>query len=167
MANTYFISDTHFDHAKIIEYCNRPFNSVDAMNEFIIKQWNNTVNKNDIVYHLGDFAFGGKDFVTSIVSQLNGNIYLVKGNHDTNANQYYRDCGFKEVYDHPIIVKDFLVLSHESMPFVMNQMYVNLYGHIHDSPMFETWGKGSICLCVERHHYKPVSLEEIAARFAE
>ncbi len=135
------------------------------MNQFIIKQWNKVVKKDDIVYHLGDFGFGSKEQITELVSQLNGKIYLVIGNHDTHKNQWYRDCGFAEVYDHPIIIKDFLILSHEPISFTISPIYVNLYGHVHDSPMFETWGKNSVCLCVERHQYSPVNLDTISSHF--
>ena len=161
----FFISDTHFNHFNVIRYCDRPFKTVEEMNETIIKRWNMMVNKDDIVYHLGDFAFSNKEATQEIVSRLNGKIRLIRGNHDTHNNQWYRDCGFEEVYDHPIIIKDFVVLSHEPMPFVMNQMYVNLYGHVHTSPMFETWGKQSACLCVERHNYQPVREETIIEHF--
>lgn len=165
MTNTWYVSDSHFNHNRIIDYCNRPFNSVEDMNETMIKRWNSVVGKDDIVWHLGDFALGNKEYITNIVNQLNGKIKLTKGNHDTHPNQWYRDCGFVEVYDHPIIIKDFIVLSHEPMPFVMNQMYVNLYGHVHISPMFETWGKQSACLCVERHNYTPIKEEIIIEQF--
>ena len=156
---------TFINHTNAIRYCDRPFKTVEEMNETIIKRWNMMVNKDDIVYHLGDFAFVNKEATQEIVSQLNGRIRLIRGNHDTHNNQWYRDCGFEEVYDHPIIIKDFVVLSHEPMPFVMNQVYVNLYGHVHTSPMFETWGKQSACLCVERHNYQPVREETIIEHF--
>lgn len=163
--STFYISDTHFNHVNIIKYCNRPFKTVEDMNETIIKRWNMMVNKNDIVYHLGDFALANKETTQELVSRLNGKIRLVRGNHDTHNNQWYRDCGFEEVYDHPIIIKDFIVLSHEPLPFVMNQVYINLYGHVHTSPMFETCGKQSVCLCVERHNYRPVREETIIEQF--
>ena len=163
--NTWYIADTHLNHFNIIEYCNRPFTDVEQMNETIIKRWNSVVKKDDIVWHLGDFALGSKECITGIVSQLNGKIKLIRGNHDTHNNQWYRDCGFVEVYDCPIIIKDFVVLSHEPLPFVMNQVYVNLFGHVHTSPMFETWGKQNACLCVERHNYYPVNEEVIVEQF--
>lgn len=152
---------TFINHTNIIKYCNRPFKDTNSMNETLIKNWNMFVNKDDIVWHLGDFALGNKEQITNIVNQLNGKIKLIKGNHDTHNNQWYRDCGFDEVYDHPIIIKDFIVLSHEPLPFIMNQMYINLYGHVHDSPMFDTWGEHCACLCVERHQYHPVREETI------
>jgi calcineurin-like phosphoesterase family protein len=166
-SNVWFIADTHFGHSKIIEYCNRPFPNADIMDFNMIQRWNEVVWKDDKVYHLGDFALGNKEQVASIVEQLNGKIYLVKGNHDTRPNQWYRDCGFAEVYDHPIIIMDYLVLSHEPLPFVMNQMYCSAYGHIHNSPLYKTWGKNSACMCVERHNYYPVNLETIKKHFVE
>jgi calcineurin-like phosphoesterase family protein len=167
MIDTWLISDTHFNHSAIIKYCNRPFRTVEDMNETIISNWNNIVKKNDIVYHLGDFGFGSLNDITNFVSKLNGRIYLIKGNHDTRPNQWYRDCGFKEVYDCPIIIKDFLVLSHVPQPFILNQCYCNVYGHVHSSEMFQTWGKNSACMCVERHHYSPVNLDTIINKFTE
>lgn len=50
----YFISDTHFNHRHIIEYCNRPFNNVNKMNNTLIINWNSVVKKDDMVYHLED-----------------------------------------------------------------------------------------------------------------
>lgn len=166
MNNTWFISDTHFYHNNIIKYCNRPFTTVEEMNETIIYKWNTVVKSNDIVWHLGDFCFGPKEYIPEIVKRLNGRIKLVKGNHDARTNNFYRESGFIEVYDYPVVVDTFMVLSHEPMPFVPSTM-LNLYGHIHDSPMYETWGNMCACMCVERHNYTPVSLEEIKQHYVK
>ena len=162
----YFISDTHFGHKNIINYCDRPFNTVEQMNEFMIKQWNSVVSKKDVVYHLGDFSLSPKPDTLNIMEQLNGTKYLIKGNHDTYTNQFYRDIGFKEVYDHPIIIQEFLVLSHEPIPWKISPIFLNLYGHIHTSELFETWGVGAACMCVERHNYAPVRLESIKQHYS-
>ena len=58
--NIFFTSDTHFGHTNIIKYCKRPFNSLEEHDETLIKNWNNKVGENDIIFHLGDFAFGRK-----------------------------------------------------------------------------------------------------------
>ena len=77
----YFISDTHFNHKNIIKYCNRPFDSIEQMNETLINNWNDIVSDKDIIYHLGDFALGSKELILDIVNRLNGSKYLIRGNH--------------------------------------------------------------------------------------
>lgn len=79
---TFFTSDTHFGHARIIELSNRPFIDVDHMNTEIVRRWNETVMPNDIVFHLGDVALGPIAESLPIVGRLNGYIVLVNGNHD-------------------------------------------------------------------------------------
>ena len=80
--HTFFTSDTHFNHANIIKFCNRPFKDVEQMNEVIIANWNSVIGKDDTVFHLGDFCLGGATEWTKILDRLNGKIYLIMGNHD-------------------------------------------------------------------------------------
>ena len=80
--HTFFTSDTHFNHANIIRFCNRPFKDVEQMNEVMITNWNNAISKDDTVFHLGDFCLGGAAEWTKILDRLNGKIYLIMGNHD-------------------------------------------------------------------------------------
>ena len=53
--HTFFTSDTHFNHANIISFCNRPFKDVAQMNEAIIEKWNSVIGADDTVFHLGDY----------------------------------------------------------------------------------------------------------------
>ena len=76
----FFTGDHHFGHANIIKYCNRPFNSVEEMDEMLIDEWNYVVNPDDIVYHLGDIAFSMNE-LDKIIRRLNGTIYIIPGNH--------------------------------------------------------------------------------------
>ena len=76
----YFTSDQHFGHENIIKYCNRPFSSVEEMDEEMIKRWNSVVkDSSDIVYHLGDFCL--KDDAKPYISRLNGRIRFVCPNN--------------------------------------------------------------------------------------
>ncbi len=78
----FFTSDTHFNHANIIKFCNRPFKNVDEMNEALITNWNKVVSADDYVFHLGDFCLGGSAEWTKALDCLNGKIFLILGNHD-------------------------------------------------------------------------------------
>lgn len=156
----YVISDTHFGHTNIIGYTNRPFDSVEEMNEALIQKWNNVVNKDDKVYHLGDFSFhGSQEQIKTLVSRLNGFIILVKGNHDVKSTKWYYEAGFFEVYSHSIVYTYIdgvpVILSHR--PVDMDINFYNIHGHIHDR----------VCeypnhfnVSVEVQNYQPINLEE-------
>lgn len=97
---TFYTSDTHFNHANIIKYSDRPFpGGVRDMNECMIERWNSVVGKDDIVYHIGDFAMGNKDLAPEIVRRLNGYKVIVAGNHDPSHSKLL-SWGFKEVHKH-------------------------------------------------------------------
>lgn len=180
--NVWFVSDTHFGHKKIIQYCNRPWNNgkdenneiivtdddVLAMDNEMIKRWNSVVGKNDIVWHLGDFALGGKENIEHVFPQLNGKINLVMGNHDHWKMKYYYDLGFHRVYDRKVIIHDFVILSHAPLMFLnSNSPFFNCFGHVHNSSAYKTWTKSSCCVCVERHDYTPISWKMIKQKYEE
>ena len=71
-------SDTHYGHANIIRFCDRPFASSEEMDEALIANFNERVKPGDTVYHLGDFSFA-KD-PARVFRRLNGTIHLVLGN---------------------------------------------------------------------------------------
>lgn len=162
--NVWFISDTHFYHHNIIRYCNRPFKNVEEMNQTMIQNWNNIINKEDKVFHLGDFSFGDFDEIKGIACRLNGNKYLIKGNHDRHSTQFYLDCGFKGVYDYPILYNEFYILSHWPIYLMPNVPYVNLHGHIHNNQEISCISEGKNLyynLSVEVNDYKPINFEKI------
>lgn len=155
----YFIADTHFSEENIMRYENRPFECIAEMDSTLIQRWNSRVCEGDEVYVLGDFGADGQE--AAILRQLNGMKYLVKGNHDVRTNQYYRDAGFHEVYDCPVIIRDFWILSHEPLYVNTNMPYANLFGHVHSSPVFKTYSRQHYCVSVERVDYRPISFDEI------
>ena len=162
--NVWFTSDTHFNHANIIKYCNRPFASVEEMNEKLIENWNSVVGKDDLTWCLGDFCLGPdqKKHIPELVSKLNGRINLILGNHDHNSVKFYYDAGFNRVYDRKVIINDFVILTHAPLMFLNdNTPFFQVFGHVHDSELYPTFAKTGCCVCVERHDYKPISWKKI------
>lgn len=154
----WFVADFHFGHKNVIDYCKRPFKNTTEMNNTLIKNFNKTVGKNDVVYILGDLSFLNTVSTTEIVKHLNGFKYLIKGNHDPKTNAAYRKMGFMEVYDKPIVVKNKFILSHEPLTTPVGDL-INIFGHIHNNTINDkSWG---YCVSVEMTGYKPVCLEEI------
>jgi len=75
-------SDMHIGHKNVIQYSNRPFSSVEEMNETLIENWNSKVGHDDIVFNLGDFAFLNQNKIIEILKKLKGTQYFIYGNHD-------------------------------------------------------------------------------------
>jgi len=76
-SRVFFTSDTHFNHANIIHYCQRPFKDAAEMNEILVANWNRTVSNDDTVFHLGDFCLDGAAEWAQILDRLNERIYLI------------------------------------------------------------------------------------------
>lgn len=80
----HYISDTHFSHTRILELSKRPFRDIREHDETLIRNWNSVVKPDDLVFHLGDFAFelGDVERIRGIFFRLNGRKRLIVGNHD-------------------------------------------------------------------------------------
>lgn len=153
------IADMHFGHEAIIRYCNRPYKTVQEMDEDIIKKWNETVSNKDTVLVLGDVCLGSKEYAKSIISRLNGKKILIMGNHDNWSEQFYRDAGFHTVSRFPILWNDFYLLSHAPLQLSETTPYYNIYGHVHNDSKFID-NATSKCVSVERIGYRPYFLFE-------
>ena len=159
---TYFIADTHFGHSAIIRYENRPFSNISEQEEVLVKNWNEIVTDEDTVYVIGDFGLSeSKEETSRVCHALNGRKILVMGNHDTNEPQWYRECGFSEASPWPILIEGFWILSHEPLYINENMPYANIYGHVHANPTYKDASRQSVCVCVERTDYRPISFEEV------
>lgn len=160
----FFIADTHFNHSKIIEYCNRPFQSAEEMNEVLITNWNSKVKDGDIVYHLGDFG-GGE--LREVFDRLNGKLYYIPSYEYTHERAViaYRHCFAQVSPLMNISVKKAygvtITLCHYCMRKWAKEHYNHwhLFGHSHGKlePIGKSWDVG-----VDNNDYFPLSLEEIA-----
>lgn len=160
--NRYVIADTHFNHANIIGYCNRPFKTVEEMNSKLISNWNNTVAKDDIIWVLGDFALGSKEYIITIGNSLNGRKRMVLGNHDRHNKSVFEQAGFEFISPYPVLIDKFIILSHAPIqnPKAKSQFY-NIYGHVHNDAAYLDIGASGRCVSVERIGYRPIDLDKI------
>jgi len=95
----WFTSDLHLGHNNINRLCNRPYATIDEMNEAIISNWNTWVQPEDTVYVLGDMCMGRINASLGLVKRLAGNIYLVPGNHDRVFSGYSKTYRVGEDYN--------------------------------------------------------------------
>ena len=168
----FFTSDTHFGHRNIIKYCQRPFSCIEEMDDALIANWNRVVGKDDIIFHLGDFAMGGSAEWSRLLQKLNGKIYLILGNHDMKTI----GAGFSRLegvaMQMLINVKgQRIYLNH--YPFLCyGGAYRNtwqLYGHVHtgpanrglDAPRLKMMLPTQYDVGVDNNNYIPVSFEQV------
>lgn len=158
----FLIGDNHFHHCIINIYCQRPFKNIDEMNEILIRNWNKTVGKQDIVYVLGDFALCGKDKIIEVGKRLKGRKRLILGNHDEASLQTYREAGFEYIYNHEVFLSEYdCILSHKPLE---NCKYRNIHAHTHNK---EVNDKNHFCVSVEKINYTPILLSEAINYFEE
>lgn len=186
MSNVFFTSDEHYFHPNIIAYCRRPWGNFDRfnginredmdedmlrdyknelrsaaleMNEGMIENHNSVVKQGDRVYHCGDFAISSFKDMESVFKRLNGQHFLIKGNHDSKDT--YK-LGWQAVYDCKGIRIDGQYISMYHFPQrSWNHSYHgawHVFGHVHGRCM--PWGK-SCDVGVDAWDYKPVSFEEL------
>ncbi len=162
MRDIFFTSDTHFGHDNIRSHCNRPFASVEEMDEAMIRRWNETVGVADIVYHLGDFAWRIQPHMVQIlVGRLNGEIHLVPGNHD--RIEMLRHVIGMRIEPHVLTTQvdsRALVLCHYSLRSWPGRVYGSyaLWGHSHGH--LGPYGK-SFDVGVDSHEFRPWTWDEV------
>lgn len=159
----FYIADWHYDHKNILHYDNRPFKSVEEMNEELIKRWNNVVSDGDMVYILGDMFWCKSNIAVEVLDKLNGTKVLIKGNHDYCDKEFSKrfTCiiNYMEVTDNGRHV----VLCHYPIPCFKNhyQGWYHLYGHVHNS--FEHNMMEHDKMLIEELYEKPCKMYNVGA----
>ena len=186
----WFTSDTHFSHANIIKFCSRPFKNAKEMTDALIEKWNSVVGPDDIVFHLGDFAWGGSEIWNDVIDRLNGHIYLIIGNHDMkNLRQGYISK-FESVAFQMYVYIDGRAVYMNHYPFLCyggsykgKDAVWQVFGHVHsqkphydityieDPEVKEILGKDILRLQylmptqydvgVDNNNYRPISWKEV------
>jgi calcineurin-like phosphoesterase family protein len=172
--NLFFYADSHFGHGNIIKHTNRPFVSIADMNETLIKNWNEIVPVNGNIYILGDFIWGGPEYIRRVASRLNGFKFLIRGNHDsgvdraTDVFQWIKDLYELKVQDPEVRGKiQKIVLCHYCMRVWPSSHHGawHLCGHSHggleEARRDNIKGGLVLDVGVDVCDYKPISYEEV------
>lgn len=149
----YITSDTHFNHKNFVGdnslvATRKNFNSIEDMNNVITQEINSVVKNNDTLYHLGDLSLGGKPAdIFKLLEGINGQLVIVKGNHDSSKllkylekNNYKLPDGRDKFIIHQVgtIIKrngNVYYLTHYPMNIGENRGNLRtIHGHIHEYP---------------------------------
>ena len=176
----FFTADTHFglfDYEGCVQRDFRPFKTIEDMNNFIIKLWNNQVNKNDIIYHIGDFVnYNHKDNLSyevcfDYVKKINAKVILILGNNEKRLleqkfnndfdsfKSYLLNKGFYDVVKDGLeleLLGNKLYLTHQ--PKDHKSGVINLFGHIHGCGFVKRYGFN---VGVDNHYLSLFSEDEI------
>jgi len=159
MTNIFFTADTHFGHANIIKYLDRPFSSISDMDYSIIYNWNDNIDKDDTIYHLGDFAWRN---IENYRNHLNGKIHLILGNHDRLKRHEFKLFESVSPYKEIRVGKQTIVLMHYAMR-VWNKSHFgswHLFGHSHGTlPQPENYL--GMDVGVDCWDFRPISFDDV------
>jgi calcineurin-like phosphoesterase family protein len=159
----WFTSDTHFNHANICSATTtwninngptgsnfREFKSLEAMNDRLVEGINASVGQDDILFHLGDWSFGGFDSIRQFRNRLVcKNIHLILGNHDQHIAR--NKDGVQEIFTSVHNVLDLVVKWNVGTPMQDEAKFmlmhfpiaswdnlargvIHLHGHVHLPP---------------------------------
>lgn len=181
MQRTWITSDLHIGHDRDFVYKARGFDSITEHDEMLVRNWNETVAKDDTVYILGDvmlkhnlqdtdFSYG-----LSILKQLSGRLIILRGNHDSVGKiEIYKTCDnvvsagdaamyldYPEVGSYHFYLTHYPTLvSHEKLKHMKNAI-INIYGHTHQKEHFFNGHPYMYCACMDAHELRPVLLDDI------
>lgn len=172
MPGTFLVSDTHFGHMGVCRFLGpdgvtklRPWDTPEEMDEEMVRRWNERVRPQDKVYHLGDVVMNRR--ALPIMSRLNGDKVLIKGNHDIfkleEFTPYFRDIRSYHVMSG-------LILSHIPVhEESLGRFGTNIHGHLHANRVMKD-GKIDVryhCVCVEQTDFAPILFEDVIKRIKE
>lgn len=169
----WFTSDLHFWHKNVCKYCNRPFESIEEMNQSIVDNWNSVIKEYDDVFVLGDLGFCGIEKLESLISQLNGRIHLIQGNHD--SDKIVRGLIARGLIEDVHSLQHIVVTGDEECPeqdltlchFPMIDWYNKergawmIHGHQHQAPETPSCSVAHWDVGVDKNGWFPINFEQL------
>ena len=171
MSKIFLTSDTHFGHDREFLWGPRGFTNSQEHDEAVIKNWNETVSPDDIVYHLGDLMLGDNAHGIECVKRLNGHIKLIRGNHDTDARwKLYGTLPNVELIGWADVIKykkyNFYPSHHPTMTSNLEKAphlrmhLINLYGHTHQMSKFYQDMPYMVHVGLDSNDNRPILLDD-------
>lgn len=159
----YITTDTHFGHDAIIEYCSRPKN-----HEELIENGYKLLTNKHVLVHCGDVCWGNDTYVHErYFKYLPCKKILVKGNHDSKSDNWYLSHGWDFVCDSFSIIRHKKTILFTHKPRTWDGIFdINIHGHLHNSQHrtdeLKTIQKhGQYLVCIEDLKYQLKPLDEI------
>jgi calcineurin-like phosphoesterase family protein len=169
--NYWIISDTHFGHERMKEFCGRP----DGFEYKILNNINQCLKSDDVLIHLGDICIGNDVKWVKQFTSINLGIFrtwLINGNHDKNSYKWYLNHGFDFVSESIIldIYGKKILFSH--MPQKDIGYDINIHGHFHNSDhrrhepeLVAIKNNKQFLVAMEYNSYMPCNLKTIVEKF--
>ena len=165
----YYTSDLHLGHENCISMCNRPFSSIEEMDEKLIAAWNKRVHADDLVFILGDLIYKSARAPEEYLKRLKGKKYLVIGNHDrtwtdkVNLADYFIGWAPLNVMN---TGRGKATLCH--FPLIEHEGRFMIHGHLHANTDRKAWeyvrdDPRAYNAGVDVNGYMPVTFEELVA----
>ena len=181
----WFTSDTHYNHANICSSTTkwtdpvtcREFKTLEHMNATLVGNINEVVGQDDILFHLGDWSFGGFEQIELFRNQIVcKNIHIITGNHDHHIENNREGCqslfssvnkylnlnvkwsnGHAGYGDQRFALMHFPIASWDNMA----RGAIHLHGHVHFEPNNRI-GKGKMMdVGVDGNGLYPIEMREV------
>lgn len=177
MSKIWLVSDWHFCHNREFVYKPRGFNTIQEMNEAIVKRHNEVVNMEDDVYVLGDLMLNDNNEGIKLIKQLKGKLHVILGNHCTDARvELYKNCDNIVDISYATMIKyngyRFYLSHYPTMTGnlekeSLKQVTCNLFGHTHQKTNFYNDIPFMYHVGVDSHNCTPVLLDDIIEEMNE
>lgn len=165
--NYWIISDTHFGHDKMQEFCGRP----NGYEHIILESLHKTMSVSDTLIHLGDICIGQDAEWHERLRKVFGRKWLVRGNHDSKSMSWYLDHGWDFVADSFTmdIYGGEILFSH--VPKFDTGYMLNIHGHFHNSDhrrhepeLVKIKNTRQVLVAIEYNNYQPYSLKTLVEK---